>query len=134
MENHVPFLQPGKVGVLSKAVIVSLGLSIRPGRAILLGETNIAHMQARHPADFARYAAFLPEIIASPDYIGQNPKDQSIEFVKEFVSYEEYVKVAVRVSTNGNLYARSLYVLNRQRVNNFISNGTLKKPLTFPLE
>lgn len=39
----------------------------------------------------------------------------------------DYVKVAVRVSTKGIMFVRSLYVLNSKRVNNFIKNGQLKK-------
>jgi len=62
--------------------------------------------------------------------VGMNPKDGSIEYVREFLLDGEFVKVAVRVSGSGNLYARSMYVLNRQRVQNFIDNGTLKKLLT----
>jgi len=62
--------------------------------------------------------------------VGMNPKDGSIEYVREFLLDGEFVKVAVRVSGSGNLYARSLYVLNRQRVHNFIQSGTLKKVLT----
>lgn len=38
----------------------------------------------------------------------------------------EHVKVAVRVSNNGLYFARSLYVLNEKRVENFIQKGTLK--------
>ena len=66
-------------------------------------------------------------ILAAPDYVGQNPTDGSIEFVKEFLLAGEYVKVAVRLSQSDRFYARSLYVLNNNRVKNFIAKGTLKK-------
>jgi len=127
-------ITPGKVGELSQAVISTLGLQMKAGRIILLGESNILHMKTKHPADFYRYAAALPDILTSPDYVGRNPKDGSIEYVKEFIMDGSYVKVAVRVSLSGNLYARSLYILNHNRVNNFIQNGTLKKLLTNPTE
>ena len=87
-------------------------------------------MQVRHPGVYARYGIYLKVILATPDYVGLNPKDGSIEYVKEFFDNGEFVKVAVRVSLSGNLYARSLYILNRQRVENFINSGALKKPLT----
>lgn len=57
----------------------------------------------------------------------KNAKDDSIEFTKEFCVNGEYVKVAVRVSTRNVYYARSMYVLNPNRVKNFIAKGTLKK-------
>ena len=84
-------------------------------------------MQSHHPADWAKYGAELVNILAYPDYVGQNPKDGSIEYVKEFLVDGEFVKVAVRLSGRGYYYARSLYVLNDSRVKNFIAKGTLKK-------
>ena len=68
----------------------------------------------------------LSNIIANPDYVGKNAKDDSIEFTKEYYINGEYVKVAVRISTHNIYYARSMYVLNPKRVKNFIAKGTLK--------
>jgi len=127
-------LLPAKVGELTQAIIDTLGLDIEPGKDILLGETNVLHMRTRHAEDYACYGSFLPLILAKPDYVGLNAKDASIEYVKEFWEQDEYVKVAVRVSLSGCLFARSLYVLNKRKVKSFIRNGTLKKPLTKPPE
>ena len=116
-----------KVGKLSARVISLLGLSQNQGQPILLGASNIAHMQARHPADYQKYGKYIPQILSKPDYVRLNPKDSSIEYVKDFQINGEYVKVAVRTSGSGSLYARSVYVLTPQRVKNFIKNGSLKK-------
>lgn len=86
-------------------------------------------MQSSHPADFAKYGAELTNILSNPDYVGQNPSDGSIEYVKEYLVDNEYVKVAVRLSKSDRYYARSLYVLNNNRVRNYIAKGTLKKVL-----
>ena len=116
-----------EVGKLSQRVISLLNLPLKAGQSILLGESNIAHMISRHPGDYARYGQYIPQILSQPDYVGENPKDGSIEYVKEFQINGEYVKVAVRLSGGGTLYARSLYVLSPNRVQNFIAKGTLKK-------
>lgn len=116
-----------KVGKLSARVISLLGLSQKQDQPILLGASNIAHMQAKHPADYQKYGQYIPHILSQPDYVGQNPKDGSIEYVKEFKVNNDFVKVAVRISGQGNLYARSVYVLKPNRVQNFIQAGTLKK-------
>lgn len=92
-----------------------------------MGPSNLTHMQTSHPADFAKYGAEIVNILAHPDYVGQNPSDGSIEYVKEYLVEGEYVKVAVRLSKSDRYYARSLYVLNNKRVKNFIAKGTLKK-------
>lgn len=72
-----------QVGILRQRVIDLLGLSMTEGQSILLGESNIAHMVSRHPADFALYGEYIPLILAAPDYVALNAKDGSIEYVKE---------------------------------------------------
>jgi len=119
--------QLGRIGEITDAVVNLLGLTITPGTPICIGSSNIEHMQSRHPKEFARYGGYIHDIVKSPDYVGINPGDGSIEYVKDFTIGDEYVKVAVRVSCGGTYYARSLYVLNRTRVDNFIANGTLKQ-------
>lgn len=119
---------PKVVGTISDRVSHVLGLNIETGTPIYLGESNIQHMLQRHPADYQKYGDKIPEILANPDYVGTNPTDSSIEYVKEFLINHEYVKVAVRISGTGKYFARSLYVLNKNRVRNFIEKGTLKRP------
>lgn len=119
--------RPILVGTLSARVVELLGLSMRAGQAIMLGQSNIAHMKSKHPADYEKFGQYIPQILAAPDYVGENPADGSIEYVKEFVIEGAFVKVAVRVTSNGTLFARSVYRLNTNRVNNFIAKGTLKK-------
>ena len=87
-------------------------------------------MLNRHPSDFAKYGLYIGLIISEPDFVGINPKDQSIEYVKEFSIDNKFVKVAVRVSASGKYFVRSLYVLNTNRVNNFVAKGTLKPTIT----
>lgn len=84
-------------------------------------------MQTSHPADYQKYGSYIANILCSPDYVGINKKDNSLEYVKEFEIDNEFVKVAVRISLNGNVFARSMYILNNNRVKNFITKGTLKK-------
>lgn len=117
-----------KVGAISDRVAAALGLAVGDDTPIYLGDSNIQHMIQRHPADYQKYGSQIPTILADPDYVGMNPSDGSIEYVKEFLIEGEYVKVAVRIAGTGKYYARSLYVLNPNRVRNFIAKGTLIKP------
>ena len=116
-----------QVGALCQHVIDLLGLTMKEGQSILLGESNIAHMVSNHPADYALYGEYIPLILSAPDYVALNAKDSSIEYVKEVQVNSIYVKVAVRVSARGQLFARSIYRLNTNRVLNFIEKGTLKR-------
>lgn len=115
------------VGIVTNHIANLLGISSITNPSIYMGDSNVKHMQTSHPTDYAKYSSEIPNILRNPDYVGLNPRDNSIEYVKEYLINNEYVKVAVRISSNGNYYARSLYVLNNNRVNNFIKAGTLKK-------
>lgn len=116
------------VGSISSDIQKCLNLNIADDNRIYLGATNIAHMHSSHPADYVKYKDEIPNILAAPDYVGVNPTDGSIEYVKEYQVDNEFVKVAVRISTTSKYYARSIYILNNDRVNNFIAKGTLKRP------
>ena len=115
------------VGKVTAQVAELLGLAAPVNPNIYLGDSNLEHMRSSHPSDFAKYGTELINILAYPDYVGTNPTDSSIEYVKEFLIDGEYVKVAVRLSGRGVYFARSLYVLNPRRVSNYIAKGTLKK-------
>lgn len=115
------------VGSVTQNVQNLLQLPAMTDNNIYLGSTNIAHMESSHPEDYAKYKEQLPNILNRPDYVGSNPKDGSIEYVKNFTIDNEYVKVAVRISSGTKYFARSLYVLNKRRTENFIQKGTLKR-------
>ena len=115
------------IGYFSQNIIDLLDLNIRVGTPIYIADSNIEHMRTSHPEDFEKYGCDIEDIIADPDYVGKNAKDDSIEFTKEYYIAGDYVKVAVRVTSHNTYYARSMYVLNPNRVKNFIEKGTLKK-------
>lgn len=118
-----------KIGEISEAVINTLQLNILAPTPIFIGETNLLHMKQKHPKDYDKYNNLIGDIINFPDFVGINKKNSSIEYVKEIfdLTTNEYVKVAVRVTTNGQYFARTLYSLNKNRVQNFIDKGYLKK-------
>jgi len=122
-------VQLGKIGEITEEVISLLGLSIEPNTPIYIGQSNIEHIQSRHPDDYAKYGCQIDNIINNPDYVGINPHDDSIEYIKDFIVDKEYVKVAVRISLSGKYFARSLFIRNRAKVDGFTKSGTLK-PLT----
>ena len=90
-----------QIGQFTQAVIDALHLPVLVGTPIMLGETNIDHMKKRHPADYDKYGCDIESILSTPDYVGQNPTDSSIEYVKEYHIDDKYVKVAVRISAKG---------------------------------
>ena len=109
-----------QVGIITTDVIRILGLSIAPNTPIYLGETNISHMLSEHEEDYNLYGEMIEEIIAAPTYLGY--WKGSIEYIKEF---SQYVKVAVRVSSDNLYFARTLYTMNPDRVEKLVAKGNL---------
>ena len=126
IKRRVVGMQAVKIGEISEDVVNALGISATSGAAIYFGQSNKEHMQNKHPSAFAKYGDFIHDIVNNPDYVGANPNNGSIEYVKNFPVDDDFVKVAVRVSLSGVYFARSLYILNPLRVKNFIAKGTLK--------
>ena len=116
-----------QIGHFSKEIIDLLGsTSIREGSPIYLGESNITHIKNRHPYEYDKYFNNIRDIINKPDYVGINPKNGSIGFVKEYRIDSEYIRVAVRCTGKGIFYILSLHLLSTFNVENYIQNGTLK--------
>lgn len=116
------------IGYFSQPVLNTLDLHhIKPGTPIYIGETNIEHIKNRHPYEYDKYFANICEIIAEPDYVGINPKDNSICFVREYRTDAEYIRVSVRVTTGSTYFAKSLHALSTYNAERYIQRGTLKK-------
>lgn len=116
-----------QIGHFTSVVIELLGLEIAPGTPIFIGDSNIEHIKSRHPYEYEKYFHQLGDIINAPDYAGINPSDASISFVREFLVNSEYIRVAVRITSKGQYYARSLHLLSTFNAERYIERGTLKK-------
>lgn len=119
-----------KVGELSEVVVRLLGLVYLPGTPVYIGHSNIEHMKSSHSHDFDRFHSRIPEIIFSPSLIGLNIKDGSIEFISRFPGLRDsrnYIKLAVRASSDGFLFARSLYEVSGTTIQNRLKAGNLKR-------
>lgn len=117
---------PKLVGILNKEIKNYFKLE---ESFVYIGEKNEEHIRNKHYEDYEMYFEYISEIISSPDYFGKNLKDDSIELIKEFkISEKVYIKVAVRISKNGVLFARTLYRLTAsERFEYQLSKGFYKK-------
>lgn len=117
--------KPKVVGTLSDKVIKQFNLTYELEQEIYCGEDNKQHMMDKHPEDFNKYGDKLEEIINNPDYIAKHPKKDSIEFVKEFKVDNDYVLVAVRATGSGVLFARTLFVMDDEKVKKYRNKNAL---------
>lgn len=83
------------------------------------------HVQNHHP-DCMDLVSQIPQIISSPDYVGQNKKEpNSIELVKRLAGN---AMVCIKLdSKNGYLYVASAFRISEGKLNNRINSGRLKK-------
>lgn len=115
------------IGYISPSVIKTLHLTIQPNTPVYIGESNIEHIKKRHPYEYDRYYKDIGIIISSPDYVGLNPKDGSILFVKLYKVKNDYVRVAVKITSSGKCFAKTLHSLSTCNAERYLKKGTLKK-------
>lgn len=112
-----------QIGKLNKRVIDLLGLDYKEGQPIIIGDSNIAHMQRQHPNDYNKYGKNISNIINHPTYVAKNPNQGSIEYIKQYKVNNEYVLVAVRISGKGNFFAKTLFTMTQRKIDIYLKNG-----------
>lgn len=118
-----------QIGKVNKKVIELLGLDYEEELPIILGDSNIAHMKRQHLEDYEKYGQDIKEIISDPTYVAKNPKQGSIEYIKEYKINNEFVLVAVRISNKGTMFAKTLFTMTERKKNIYLQNGYAKKYL-----
>lgn len=115
------------IGYISQTVIKTLDLKISPNTPVFIGESNIEHIKSRHPYEYDKYYQDIGLIINSPDYVGLNPKDDSILFVKLYKVNGEYIRVAVKITSGEKCFAKTLHSLSTCNAERYLEKGTLKR-------
>lgn len=115
------------IAFIKKEIIDLLKLDLSPDTPVYIGDTNLEHIKNRHPYEYEKYLPDMEYIIETPDYVGISPKDSSILFVKLYEVQGEYIRVAVRITSNGTCYAKTLHLLSTCNAERYIEKGTLKK-------
>lgn len=116
------------VGHISSKIVKALGLDVLAGTPIYISDNNILHIRETHSDAYMKYFNDLEDIISNPDYIGiAGVAIPSIEYVKQYKVNDEYVNIAVRATSNGIYYVRSMFIIEEGRLNDYIRKGKLKK-------
>jgi len=116
------------IGELNKFIIDRFKLDFMEGQPIYIGESNLNHMKAEHPKDFEIYGDKIEEIIRNPDYIAKHPKkkNSAIEYIKIYKNENnDHVLVAVRATGAGTLFARTLFVMDKEKVEKYKNKNAL---------
>lgn len=84
-------------------------------------------MPKEHPEDFKKYGVEIEDIIKNPTYLARNEKKQSVEFIKEYKINGEFVLVTVRVSGKGKYFARTMYIMDNEKVEKYFKHNYFYK-------
>ena len=117
-----------KIGKFSKKIIDLLNLNIPENTEIYIGNQNREHMEKKHSHDYYYYHHLLPNIISNPDYVGIEAKNNSIEYIKEVsIDPSVIIKIAIRVSSNGKYFVRTMYNISDHKIQSALNKGYLFK-------
>lgn len=117
-----------KIGKFSIKIIDLLNLNIPENTEIYIGNQNREHMEKKHSHDYYYYYHLLPNIISNPDYVGIEPKNNSIEYIKEVsIDPNVIIKIAIRVSSNGKYFVRTMYNISDHKIQRALNKGYLFK-------
>ena len=116
-----------QIGKVDKKVIELLNLAYEEEKPIFIGEANLKHMQDEHPEDFQKYGEQLEDILRNPTYLARNKKKNSIEYIKEYKIDNDFVLVAIRVSNNNIHFARTMYVMAKEKVEKYFKHNYFYK-------
>ena len=62
-----------------------------------------------------------------PTYIAKNPKQDSIEYIKEYKENSEFVLVAVRITKKGRMFVRTLFTMTQRKKNIYLDRRICQK-------
>lgn len=84
------------------------------------------HMINHNHSNCLKYISNIPDIIASPDYIGKNPKEpNSLEFVKV---YDNNVQIGIKLDISKNyMYVATMFDIKQSKINRRLNSGRLKR-------
>lgn len=116
-----------EVGKINKKVIDVLGLDIKEGTPIFIGEANIEHMKMRHLADYEKYGNQIENILENPTYVARDEKKNSIEYIKKYIINNEMVLVVVRASGKNQQFVRTMYIMADEKIEKYKKYGYFKK-------
>jgi len=110
-----------KVGVLSKVIVKKYKLYEHLDKDILVYDDRIKHVKNRHLKEFKNVENIMyayqniPMIIASPDYVFLNKKNNSLEYYKKL---KENFCVVVRINKGTVLKVKSWYLVTDNKIKN----------------
>ncbi len=105
-----------------------LGIELEEGEVVLSAKAQI-HAARRHPEDFSRCLPYLQRVISTPDYIGDDFKNENkIELISLIPELGNGLLIALSIQrdSSGNYHIASFYPVSFAKITNRCGKGYLK--------
>lgn len=66
---------------------------------VVITDERIAHIKERHPNDYEDYSAYIPQMIADPDYIIEDTRPYTGMILKSFEENGRFFRLCLRFVT-----------------------------------
>jgi len=93
---------------------------------VIITDERIQHIKDRHPNDYERFCAYIPEIINNPDYIVEANKVNTAVLLKEFTENDEHFKLVLRLKVESDPEEYKNSILSFWRIGETTWKKTLK--------
>lgn len=98
------------IGVIPKDVINYYSIQCA-SYEVYMPPGVLKHLKKRgHWEDFIKYHSHIPDMIANPDYAGQNPKEPNTIELYKVIS--DYVLLPIKLNVETGLFLSSFYILD----------------------
>lgn len=114
------------VGEIDTAAVKNLTGVEFPDAKVYIYPGAIKHIKKEHPGIIEQYGHLIPDMISSPDYIGQNPTEpNSVELVKTITPH---LLLAIKLDPSGYLFVSTFFDLKNgpAKVKKRLASGRLK--------
>ena len=95
---------------------------------VIITDERIAHINARHPNDYAKIAPFLQEALLNPDYILKDRKRKNTGIILKTIQLEDTrIQIVLRLQTSSDNPGLknsivSAWKIGKSRWDNYIRN------------
>ena len=111
---------------LIKEIKERLGIDVQTEK-IVISDGLVSHMKKHNHANVLKYLGDIETIIASPDYIGINPRIEvpSVEYIKLF---DDNILLAIKLDAKEDyFYTASMYEVTDAKLRSMLKSGRIKK-------
>lgn len=110
-----------KIGIIQKRIMKEFDLSLEKSVVFILRRT-LDEFVSRYPKDYLVKIAESKRILAHPFYATFDKKKKILYLVKEYITGNEFKKVAIAIDMKKQAHLVDLFLLNEKKIQEIIKD------------